>query len=474
MPLDRHFRGERVAHSLRADRASRANLFAFQEGFMTITRTFSMTTLAFALGCGGLSGCHLLDDIIDEIPADKLPGGEDIVAPHAKVKVPTLVGRAVLPAETFAPGPTSGTLLGAGPINGVAVPFVNKQPVQGFSAIIDNDDGTFWAMSDNGFGAQNNSADYHLRLYRIDPRFKTAKGGPGTVKVLEHIELRDPRRLAGFPIVNESTSSRVLTGADFDIESVQRAPNGDLWIGDEFGPFVLHFNAKGELISPPIPLPDFAGGGVIRAPQNPFYRTNDPMAHPPLAQVSGGFEGMALTRDGKRLLALLEKPLTTATERVLLISELDIASRSYTGVQYLYPLETRGQAIGDFIMYSARQGLVIERDNTQGDPAGFKAIYNITLPAAGGPVTKELLVDLMNIADPHDIATDVPGDVAVAGKTFGFPFVTIEDVVVLNPHEIGVLNDNNFPFSVGRHTGSGKPDDNEFIVVRLPKPLELW
>jgi len=36
---------------------------------------------------------------------------------------------------------------------------------------------------------------------------------------------------------------------------------------------------------------------------------------------------------------------------------------------------------------------------------------------------------------------------------------------------LGVLNDNNFPFSVGRHVGAGQPDDNEFIVVELDRPL---
>ena len=46
-----------------------------------------------------------------------------------------LIGRAVLPAETFAKGPTSGQQLSANPINGQAGPFVKKQPVQGFSAV---------------------------------------------------------------------------------------------------------------------------------------------------------------------------------------------------------------------------------------------------------------------------------------------------------------------------------------------------
>ena len=75
-----------------------------------------------------------------------------------------LVGRAVLPANTFASGPTSGQFIGAGPINGVLLPFIEKQPVQGFSAIQRKDDDSFYAMSDNGFGKQGNSQDYVLRV----------------------------------------------------------------------------------------------------------------------------------------------------------------------------------------------------------------------------------------------------------------------------------------------------------------------
>lgn len=62
-----------------------------------------------------------------------------------------------------------------------------------------------------------------------------------------------------------------------------------------------------------------------------------------------------------------------------------------------------------------------------------------------------------------------PGDFGL-GTTFTFPFAVIEDVIVFDRHHIGVLNDNNFPFSIGHHVGSGKPDDNELIVIRLDKP----
>jgi glycerophosphoryl diester phosphodiesterase len=34
-----------------------------------------------------------------------------------------------------------------------------------------------------------------------------------------------------------------------------------------------------------------------------------------------------------------------------------------------------------------------------------------------------------------------------------------------------VLNDNNFPFSVGRHAGNGAPDDEELIELRLAQRI---
>ena len=103
-----------------------------------------------------------------------------------------LVGRAVLDAATFSPGPTSGAQLGGAPINGQPVPFLDKQPVQGFSAVLENGHGTYLVMCDNGFGALENSADFNLRVYTIRPNFKTRFGGAGNISVLSFIELHDP------------------------------------------------------------------------------------------------------------------------------------------------------------------------------------------------------------------------------------------------------------------------------------------
>lgn len=787
-----------------------------------------------------------------------------------------LAGRAVLPAQTFAPGPTSGQYI-SGAAGGVIVPFVDKQPVQGFSAVADNADGSFLVMSDNGFGSIQTSADYHLRVYRIRPEFKTAGGGAGQIAVESFIELRDPRGFVPFPIVNHFSADRVLTGADFDLEAMQRAPDGTLWFGDEFGPYLIHTDARGVVLEAPVALPDLdQPGKMVRAPQNPDneetaglrimnavrahaqsngasftpvfspyfaelkfpgsdpnahyargthsptdlapasssihdialiraagfpvvpYTVNDkptmlslmaqrvdglisdrpdllleaitefdadgngvpgdylgadglpdgvkfdaqghrgarnlrpentlpafeaaldfamttletdmvlsadtvpvlshdpyvqadkcrradgaaympesavlirsltvaklqsgficdkllrgpgqvndpalspvslafarqarlphPYAMPTVQQLydfvafyeawyrsgpgrngvdaarrasvasrarfnietkinprsdrdrlgnvyakrtlgpavfaekltqviarngmqartdvqsfdfrsllrvqdthpdirtvylfgdfpiyngadsddgtnmqpepgqsntpwmadlrwpyratvttqpfraasSGGFEGMALSQDGKTLYPLLERPLAGSSPTRLQISEFSLDTRRYTDRRWFYPLSERGTNIGDFVLFNARnEGLVIERDGTQGTLAGYKTVHTIRLDAPGADVPKTLLVDLQNLADPSGISLPaLPGDVGL-GNPFSFPFTTIEDVVVLGPRRLGVLNDNNFPFSVGRHVGSGAPDDNEFILIDLPASLSL-
>jgi glycerophosphoryl diester phosphodiesterase len=165
----------------------------------------------------------------------------------------TLKGFASLPADTFAPGPQSGKLISS---NGRVGPFAS-QPVQGFSAVQFAGGENFWFMPDNGYGAKENSADFLLRIYKVNPSFTGFEtNGTGQVDVQNFIQFADPDRLAGFKIVNETTSDRLLTGSDFDIESFNIANDGTIWVGEEFGPFLLHFDAKGKLLEAPIATPN--------------------------------------------------------------------------------------------------------------------------------------------------------------------------------------------------------------------------
>ncbi len=379
----------------------------------------------------------------------------------------TLTGRAVLPAVTFAPGPSSGKFIGPGPFSGSIPPFLDKQPIQGFSGALDRGDGTFEVMADNGFGAKDNSADFHLRVYTVRPNFATASGGSASVTVERFVELTDPKRRSGFPIQNENVLGRVLSGADFDIESIQRGRDGSLWIGDEFGPFVLHVSASGELLDAPFPTPD------VQSDSNPFI----PAGSGNLPN-SRGFEGMAISPDGRFLYPMLEGALKTDPDPklTLRIFEFDTLAKGFTGRLWHYRLEDPSNALGDLQSINDHELLVIERDGAQGPAAALKKIFRIDLSQidAEGFVTKIELLDLLDIADLHGISTSTPpprpGDFGL-GDTFRFPFVTIEDVVVLSPAEFLVVNDNNFPFSAGRNPSL--PDDNEFIRVLLDDALDV-
>lgn len=182
---------------------------------------------------------------------------------HHHHEVPVLEGRATLSADFLADGPPSGA--DAAAANGRQGPW-DGQVIPGFSAMVDNGDGTFWAQPDNGFGSQGNSADFLLRNYLVRPDWDTGtrRSGSGEIEILDRIDYHDADHVLDFPIVREDTEERLLTGADFDIESVVRARDGSFWVGEEFGPFVLHFDADGTLLEDPIPLPD-----GLKSPQNP-------------------------------------------------------------------------------------------------------------------------------------------------------------------------------------------------------------
>src|SRR6266511_2368415 len=137
-------------------------------------------------------------------------------ATAADDRPPMLLGRAILPSDAYQPGPPSGAFITGD--NGVTPPFPG-QPIPGFSAVLDAGNGAFWAMPDNGYGAKTNSGDFLLRLYRIRPDFETAAGGTGTVAVLGFLQLRDPDGKIPFALYRPD---RLLTGADFDLESVRR------------------------------------------------------------------------------------------------------------------------------------------------------------------------------------------------------------------------------------------------------------
>lgn len=424
-------------------------------------------------------------------------------APAQQPFTATLAGHAVLPALSFVDAPADapddlkvsgkfttgkrvdavGTVEGLsdGRPTGVKLPF-RGQPLQGHSGIKRMADGTFWVITDNGYGSKANSPDSMLYLnhYRIDWQ-------GGSVERIETTFLHDADRKVPFRIANEGTAKRYLTGSDFDIESFQFV--GDkIWIGDEFGPYLLRADRSGKVEAVFETLSD---GKPVRSPDH--YAVTTP-ALPGGAVTfnlrrSKGFEGMAVSPDGRHLYALLEGPIWSADMKtsetaedgrdVLRILEFDVAAEAWTGRHWKYVLGEKGNAIGDFNLIDATHGLVIERDDGEGTPdkacksgekrpdcfatpAKFKRVFKIEMSDqnVNGPVRKIGYIDLLKIADPDKKARKPLNE-----GTLAFPFLTIENVDVVDERHIVVGNDNNLPFSSSRDPN--KADDNEFVLLEV-------
>ena len=419
----------------------------------------------------------------------------------------TLAGHALLPAASFIQPPAdapadfaisgkfsngqrneqAGSVegLSANRPTGMSLPF-EGQPLQGHSGIKHMPDGSFWVLTDNGFGTKANSADamLHLSHYAVDFQH-------GDFKRLATVFLSDPDKKVPFRIVHEGTPTRYLSGADFDPESFQLIGDS-IWIGDEFGPYLIKTDLQGRVQAV---FDVEADGKPVRSPDNPAVTIPAWPADAMNFQVrrSKGLEGMAAAKDGSKLYALLEGPLWDAAsqdaeqrdgKRVLRVLEFDVASEAWTGRHWFYPLEQPGHAIGDFNMIDAASGLVIERDNGEGTadkacPAGekgttcfsdiarFKRVYKVAFDDSnvGQAVRKLGYIDLLAIRDPQGIARKPLNDGVLT-----FPFFTIENVDIVDDRHIVVGNDNNLPFSSSREPN--RADDNELVLLEVGELLK--
>jgi len=307
---------------------------------------------------------------------------------------------------------------------------------------------------------KTNSADFLLRSYQVNTNLKTA-GNPtgGSVEFLSFIQYRDPDRkinIPNFTLVNENTAERNLTGADFDIESFVFDKDGTIWVGDEFGPYLLHFDATGKLLEAPIAVPN------VFAPQNPG-------GNPPNLG-SRGLESTAINTSKTKLITALEGPVTgdSATNDVLRIYEFNLASKTF-GTQYKYKLEktSNSQSINDLTAINDNEYLVIEKDRLTGAAAEFKRIYkiNLTQVDANGFLIKQEVANLLDIQDPNDLNGD-------GSTSFKLPFQNVEAFTIVDKNTILVTNDNDFPFVAGSRT-PGQVDGTEVALLRLDTPLNI-
>ncbi|HXH76787.1 MAG TPA: esterase-like activity of phytase family protein [Bacteriovoracaceae bacterium] len=186
------------------------------------------------------------------------------------------------------------------------------------------------------------------------------------------------------------------------------------WMGEEYGPSILKFNPKGQLLRRYVPEGSYPGVN-----SEIFKRTlpKDLLKR----KVNRGFEGLTC-KDGK-VYAILQSPLKKEGRDVR-IFEFDPRTEQVLG-EFLYPVDSKkSDKIGDMAVMGD-SFLVLEQNGEVGDK-GIHNVYKVNLTSLDndGRLKKILVKDLV---------------------TAGYSFAEkVEGLTVIGPNEIAVINDNDF------------------------------
>lgn len=263
------------------------------------------------------------------------------------------------------------------------------EPIQGFSGIRARADGTFWALADTGHGARAYREDVQVVFHHV---YIDWRGG--TAKLLSAHALRDPDRKLAFPIVNEATTSRVLTTADLNVDAMAVVKD-HAWFGDDLGPWLIETDMHGRVLG--------AYGAMLEG--RPLRS----------AEVRRGFGGLAASRDSRFLYAALEGPLWTgagweATDgrEFARILEFDVQAGRWSGRALRYELDARGHTIADLAMIDAGLALVVERG------LQYRRLYKVLFD--GTQAKKLAYIDLLavNLATVEGLELVEPGYIVLS------------------------------------------------------------
>lgn len=272
----------------------------------------------------------------------------------------------------------------------------------GSGAAFDPAGGEFLFISDRGPG--DGKMDYR-------PRFDSVRVSESQGRLSFQISsttlLRDAdgKAMTGLiPDVRDADFPRMRDGRRcIDPEAIAIAPDGSLFVSDEYGPFLYHFSRAGRMlrcIQPPAHyLPRAANDRVNFSDNGTLVSGRVPNC---------GFEGMTLSPDGKRAVLALQSGLAQdggKKSRFTRILVLDAESGKPLA-EYAYPfddaheinararlspdeaLSQKNLCITEIAAVNDHQFLVLERDNRGADgspdpkPAIQKCVYIIDLNGA--------------------------------------------------------------------------------------------
>ena len=359
--------------------------------------------------------------------------------------------------------------------------------------------GYFYLLTDRGPNAD--STDATKKVFPVPSftpqigRFKLEGDKLIQVGVIE-IKGPDGRKISGLPNPDNGNTGETAVdlegkplGTDpygLDSEGLVALKDGTFWISDEYGPWLVHVDAKGKMLERVGP---FAGEKSL--PKVLAKR-----------RANRGMESLTVTPDGKYLVGLMQNPVDNPDIAIRKTSKLNriVFFDPKTGAswQYAYLMDETSSVVSEIAAITNTTFIVSERDQLfAGDaklPAKLKRIYKIDIAKASDisdpsdsssgkmvngktleqlgekelqdagitAVTKELVVDLLALPGgyPHD-------------KSEGLAIISDTLIAVSNDDDFGISPDGKGGILPKKLPGMGNAVDmNRVYFIKLDKPLK--
>ncbi|RWN89518.1 MAG: hypothetical protein EOS05_26565 [Mesorhizobium sp.] len=409
--------------------------------------------------------------------------------------------------------------------------------------------GSLWLLPDRGYNVVG-TTDYRPRLNTVAIEFTPVAPGAAPAAGQQQTGVKatladtmlltddkgadatglDPlngvRAASGdMPILPQADNGKLA----LDNEAIVRLPDGSMFISDEYGPNIYRFSADGHLLSatqPPAALVPMRHGTPNFASDNPGPGAAEPDPKDPDTgrQNNQGLEGMAMTPDGKFLIAVLQSAArqdggdsgsTRQNTRALVYDASDLAHLKLAH-EYVVPLpvfrdakgKTKVAAQSEIVALSDKTFLMLARDSgngqgLKGDASLYRQVNVVDLSTAtdiaGGafdaadkPVAPKGIVDpsvtpakLTPFIDINDSAelgrfglhNGAPNDQDnLSEKWEAMSVVSVLDAKLPDDYFLFVANDNDFLAQDGFQVGApykaedGANVDTMFLVYQVTLP----
>ena len=252
-----------------------------------------------------------------------------------------------------------------------------------------------------------------------------------------------------------------------DPEGLGIAPDGTFWVSDEYGPFIMQFDRTGRLMREIKP-----SHGL------PAYFAN--------RRPNRGMEGLAVSKDGKKLYGIMQSPLylpdasTKGRSVNNRIVEIDLRSNSVR--EYLYRMDSPGNVVSEICYLNDTTMLVLERDDKfPKNGQGVKLVYRVDLRGASDiagdtvemfsaeelqrheivPVGKQLFVDILEEIPSY--SHDKPEGIEMIGDSI---------LCIINDDDFGITASGNGKY-LPKTNAEGEFDKTEiyFLPVSSGKSI---